>query len=127
MTSFPDSPPGQPLQSADAERAESPVRPIQRRPAARWPATEELPAGWLTCTDRPAIERHYRFPDFNSAFAFMTRVALLAERMDHHPEWRNVWNRVDMVLTTHDAGGVTDLDLRMASEAEAFARSLGGS
>ncbi|MEN9776055.1 MAG: hypothetical protein RL322_3125 [Pseudomonadota bacterium] len=55
----------------------------------------------------------------------MTRVALLAERMDHHPEWRNVWNRVEIVLTTHDAGGVTDLDLRMAGEAERFARSLG--
>jgi 4a-hydroxytetrahydrobiopterin dehydratase len=55
----------------------------------------------------------------------MTRVALLAERMDHHPDWRNVWNRVEIVLTTHDAGGVTDLDLRMAGEAERFARSLG--
>lgn len=64
--------------------------------------------------DRPAIERSLRFADFNAAFGFMSRVALLAEQMDHHPEWTNVYNRVEVLLTTHDAGGVTALDVRMA-------------
>jgi len=84
-----------------------------------------LPGGWRLDPDRPAIERSYRFGDFAAAFGFMTRAALLAERMDHHPEWRNVWNRVDIVLTTHDAGGITDLDLTMARAMEAFAREAG--
>ena len=125
MTSFPETPSSGLAQAASAEPLAESVRPAVKRPIARRPADDELPAGWQRCADRPAIERAYRFPDFNLAFAFMTRVALLAERMDHHPEWRNVWNRVEIVLTTHDAGGVTDLDLRMAGEAERFAQSLG--
>lgn len=64
--------------------------------------------------DRPAIERRLVFADFNAAFGFMTRVALLADRVDHHPEWSNVYNRVEVLLTTHDAGGVTDKDVDMA-------------
>ena len=74
---------------------------------------------------RDAIVRSYRFADFNTAFAFMTRAALKAETMDHHPEWSNVYNRVEVLLTTHDADGVTDLDLQMARFMDEAARSLG--
>ena len=63
---------------------------------------------------RDAITRSFTFADFSEAFAFMTRVALLAEKADHHPEWSNVWNRVDILLTTHDAGGLSQRDLDMA-------------
>jgi len=70
--------------------------------------------GWTAVDGREAIRKNYRFADFNAAFAFMTRVALMAEKLDHHPEWFNVYNRVEVVLATHDAGGVTELDLQMA-------------
>ena len=84
-------------------------------------------SGWSVHDgDRPAIERALKFADFNTAFAFMTRVALKAETMDHHPEWSNVYNRVSVLLTTHDAGGVTDLDTTMARFIDDAAKSLGG-
>lgn len=76
--------------------------------------------------DRPAILRKLVFADFNAAFGFMTRVALLADKMDHHPEWSNVYNRVEVLLTTHDAGGVTELDIRMARFIDEAAKALGG-
>ena len=76
--------------------------------------------------DRPAILRKLVFADFNAAFGFMTRVALLADKMDHHPEWSNVYNRVEVLLTTHDAGGVTELDIRMARFIDEAAKTLGG-
>jgi 4a-hydroxytetrahydrobiopterin dehydratase len=83
--------------------------------------------GWsVHAGDRPAIERTLKFTDFNTAFAFMTRVALKAETMDHHPEWSNVYNRVSVLLTTHDAGGVTELDTTMARFIDDAAKSLGG-
>jgi 4a-hydroxytetrahydrobiopterin dehydratase len=83
--------------------------------------------GWKSAAgDRPAIERTLKFEDFNAAFAFMTAVALLADRMDHHPEWSNVYNRVEILLTTHDAGGVTDNDIRMARFIDTTAARLGG-
>jgi 4a-hydroxytetrahydrobiopterin dehydratase len=63
---------------------------------------------------RDAITRSFTFDDFTEAFAFMTRVALIAEKADHHPEWSNVWNRVDILLTTHDAGGLSARDVTMA-------------
>jgi 4a-hydroxytetrahydrobiopterin dehydratase len=63
---------------------------------------------------RDALTRSFLFADFSEAFAFMTRVALLAEKADHHPEWSNVWNRVDILLTTHDAGGLSQRDVHMA-------------
>jgi 4a-hydroxytetrahydrobiopterin dehydratase len=63
---------------------------------------------------RDALTRSFLFADFSEAFAFMTRVALLAEKHDHHPEWSNVWNRVDILLTTHDAGGLSQRDIAMA-------------
>jgi len=70
--------------------------------------------GWTEAEGRDAIRRSLRFGDFTEAFAFMTRVALVAERMNHHPEWFNVWNRVDVTLSTHDAGGVTRKDIDLA-------------
>ena len=70
--------------------------------------------GWRAVEGRDAIEREFRFRDFNAAFGFMTRAALVAEQMNHHPEWFNVWNRVDVTLSTHDAGGVTDKDVALA-------------
>lgn len=72
---------------------------------------------------RDALTRSFLFADFSEAFAFMTRVALLAEKLDHHPEWSNVWNRVDMLLTTHDAGGLSSRDVRMAEAVEHLLRS----
>lgn len=70
--------------------------------------------GWTFDAGRGGISRRFRFADFAEAWAFMTRVALLAERSDHHPEWSNVWNRVDMFLTTHDAGGISQRDVDFA-------------
>ena len=71
-------------------------------------------SGWEEAEGRDAIRRAYRFGDFNAAFGFMSRVALMAEKLDHHPEWFNVYNRVEVVLATHDAGGVTELDVKLA-------------
>ena len=75
--------------------------------------------------DRPAITRKLVFADFNAAFGFMTRVALKADKVDHHPEWSNVYNRVDVLLTTHDAGGVTDKDVDMARFIDEAAAAMG--
>ena len=68
---------------------------------------------WTLRADGLALERAFKFADFNAAFGFMTRVALYADKADHHPEWFNVYNRVEMTLTTHDAGGVSDRDAAM--------------
>ena len=70
--------------------------------------------GWDELKDRNAITKNYQFSDFNAAFGFMSRVAIKAEKMDHHPEWFNVYNRVEVTLSTHDAGGVTQLDIELA-------------
>lgn len=78
-------------------------------------------SGWSAAEGRDAIVRIFRFSDFNAAFAFMTRVAMKAEVMDHHPEWSNVYNRVEVLLATHDADGVTELDLEMARFMDAIA------
>lgn len=83
-------------------------------------ALQALP-GWAAVPGRDAIARRFGFGDFNAAFGFMTRVALYAEKLDHHPEWSNVYNRVEVVLTTHDAGGVTALDVRLAQLMDAAA------
>lgn len=71
---------------------------------------------------RDAISRRFLFADFSECFAFMTRVAMLAEAQDHHPEWSNVWNRVDIVLTTHDAGGLSQRDIKLANAIEDLLR-----
>ena len=89
-------------------------------PSALTAALAELPA-WHPVPDRPAIGRRYRFADFKTAFAFMGRVATVAEQLGHHPEWLNVYDRIDVVLTTHDACGVTALDLRLARAMDALA------
>jgi 4a-hydroxytetrahydrobiopterin dehydratase len=80
---------------------------------ARQAALAEL-AGWSEVKGRDAIARTFIFKDFNEAFGFMARVALEAEKRDHHPEWRNVYKTVEVVLTTHDAGGVTARDVDLA-------------
>ena len=73
-------------------------------------------SGWSKVEGgRDAIQKTFKFKDFNEAFGFMTRVALMADKLDHHPEWSNVYNRVDVTLTTHDADGVTELDVQMAA------------
>jgi 4a-hydroxytetrahydrobiopterin dehydratase len=82
-------------------------------PAERDALLPDLPA-WRLSSDRDALQRSLRFADFNAAWGFMSRVALQAERIDHHPEWCNVWNRVDIVLTTHDAGGLSMRDIELA-------------
>src|SRR5439155_24371436 len=79
------------------------------------------PDGWMLDEARPALTRTFRCKDFSEAFGFMTRLALADEKADHHPEWTNVWNRVDIVLTTHDAGGVTDKDHALAEVANRLA------
>ena len=71
-------------------------------------------AGWDLSSDGTSIHRAIEFKTFNEAFAFMARVAMRAEQVDHHPDWRNVWRRVEIRLTTHDTGGLTQLDLDMA-------------
>lgn len=87
--------------------------------AERAEALAALPE-WSPRADGLAIARHFRFADFSEAFGFMTRVALLAESQDHHPEWSNVYNRVEIVLTTHDAGGLSARDVAMAKAIDAL-------
>ncbi len=82
-------------------------------------------SGWSAAEGRDAIVKTYRFPDFNAAFGFMTRVALAAEKLDHHPEWFNVYNRVEVLLATHDADGVTALDVKLAGLMDAAASGAG--
>ena len=88
-------------------------------------ALKALPLWRVHEGDRPAITRSLTFTDFNAAFGFMTRVALLADKVDHHPEWSNVYNRVEVLLTTHDAGGVTEKDVRMARFIDEAAAATG--
>ncbi|HEU4959554.1 MAG TPA: 4a-hydroxytetrahydrobiopterin dehydratase [Sphingomonas sp.] len=87
--------------------------------AERADALDGLP-DWDYVEERDAIARSFAFADFNEAFGFMTRVALLAEKANHHPEWSNVWNRVEITLTTHDAGGLSERDIELAEAIEAL-------
>jgi len=82
--------------------------------------------GWTDVQGRDAVGKTFVFKDFNEAFGFMTRAALVAEKMDHHPEWRNVYKTVEVVLSTHDAGGVTRLDIELATAMNAIARLTSG-
>lgn len=87
---------------------------------ARAAGMNDLPQ-WREVDGRDAIARSFKFRDFNQAFAFMMRTALLAEKMDHHPEWFNLYNRVEVTLSTHDAGGVTEKDIAMAKAMDSYA------
>ena len=78
-------------------------------------------SGWSEVKGRDAITRKFVFKDFNEAFGFMTRAALIAEKMDHHPEWFNVYKNVEVTLSTHDAGGVTELDVKLAETMDKLA------
>lgn len=91
---------------------------------ARATALKEL-RGWAEVQGRDAIHRTFVFSDFNEAFGFMARVALIAEKNDHHPEWRNVYKTVEVVLSTHDASGVTAKDIALAKAMDAVAAQLG--
>ena len=93
-----------PQRLTDAERQRLPV----------------LLPGWRVLPDRDALARDWRFPGFGAAWGFMSRVALLAERHDHHPEWSNTYGRVRIVLTTHDAGGLSERDVRLARAIDAL-------
>ena len=88
-------------------------------------ALKRLP-DWSLADRREAITRRFTFIDFDAAFAFMTRTALLVAKMDHHPEWANVYNRVDVTLATHDAGGVTQKDIDLATSMDGYAAMSGG-
>ena len=82
-------------------------------------------SGWSEVTGREAIQRTFSFKDFNEAFGFMARAALAAEKSNHHPEWRNVYKTVEVVLATHDSGGLTARDIELAQAMNAIARQLG--
>jgi 4a-hydroxytetrahydrobiopterin dehydratase len=88
---------------------------------ARAKALRDLKA-WKEVEGRDAITRSLRFTDFNAAFGFMTRVALMADKLDHHPEWSNVYNRVEIVLSTHDAGGLSQRDVALAKFIDSIAK-----
>src|SRR6201994_3683638 len=88
-------------------------------------ALKRLP-DWELAKDREAITRKFQFVDFDAAFAFMTRVALLAAKMDHHPAWFNVYNRVEVALVTHDANGVTRKDIDLATAMDGYAALTSG-
>ena len=96
------------------------------RPLSESERAELLPAleGWTLVEGRDAIRKSFVFEDFSAAFAFMTRVALVAEKMNHHPEWFNVYRKVDVTLSTHDAGGLTRLDIELAQRMDRFAAGL---
>jgi 4a-hydroxytetrahydrobiopterin dehydratase len=79
-------------------------------------------SSWNIVDGRDAIQRSFKFADFNAAFGFMTRAALVAEKLDHHPEWSNVYNRVDVTLSTHDAGGLTERDIKLAEAMDTICR-----
>lgn len=81
----------------------------------------DIPDGWTKSTDGKALEKSFRFKDFSEAFAFLTRIAMHAEKVDHHPEFTSVWNRVDFRLTTHDANGVTARDVQLAQAIDGLA------
>ena len=86
--------------------------------------TRLLEADWKLLSDRNAISKTYKFKNFNEAFAFMTSVAIFADKINHHPEWFNVYSRVDVVLTTHDLNGVSELDITLAEHMDNFASNF---
>src|SRR3974377_516807 len=97
------------------EKSRGPIMVEKLTGSARSAALAKL-KGWAEVTGRDAISKKYSFKDFNDDFGFMARAALIAEKLDHHPEWFNVYNSVEVTLATHDAGGVTERDIRLAQE-----------
>ena len=93
-------------------------------PDQRQAARAELP-NWQMVDGRDALSRTFEFADFSAAFGFMSRVALAAEKLDHHPEWSNVWNRVEITLSSHDAGGLTERDIKLAKIIDKLAGEAG--
>jgi 4a-hydroxytetrahydrobiopterin dehydratase len=91
--------------------------------SARTAALAKL-SGWSEVKGRDAITRQFEFSDFNEAFGFMARAALVAEKLDHHPEWFNVYNKVEVTLATHDAGGVTERDIMLAQAMDRLAKAI---
>ena len=87
---------------------------------ARQGMAARLP-GWQLVDGRDAIHKTFKFKDFSEAFGFMARAALVAEKLDHHPEWTNVWNRVEVTLSTHGAGGLSEVDLKLAEAMDKLA------
>jgi 4a-hydroxytetrahydrobiopterin dehydratase len=97
------------------------MRPAKLSPETRAAALAALGAsGWSLVEGRDALQKNFRFKDFSAAWGFMSRAALVAEKLDHHPEWTNVWNKVSVTLTTHDAGGLTELDVQLAEAMDAL-------
>ena len=94
---------------------------VEKLTAAERAALEKTLPQWRLVTGRDAIQRDWKFAGFSEAWGFMSRVALLAEKHDHHPEWANVWNRVEIVLSTHDAGGLSARDVALARAIDALA------
>lgn len=96
---------------------------MSRTPLTREEITTSLSGltGWELSEDHKSIRKDFKFRDFNAAFAFMTRLALAAEKLDHHPEWFNIYNKVEITLTTHSAKGLTVLDMHMAQLANEYA------
>lgn len=99
------------------------MAPERQQKLARADVEKRLPplSGWALAGTKDAIQKTFTFKDFSEAWGFMSRSALLAEKMNHHPEWFNVWNKVEVTLNTHDAGGITELDLKMAEKMNGFA------
>ncbi len=98
-----------------------PTAKIELLPPGRRAQLAALLPKWRILAGRDAIARDFKFRDFSAAWGFMARVALLAEQRDHHPEWSNVYNRVCVILTTHDAGGLSERDLGLAEAIDAIA------
>ncbi|XP_065283324.1 pterin-4-alpha-carbinolamine dehydratase [Dermacentor albipictus] len=86
--------------------------------------TPLIDAGWTQVKDRDAIYKEFLFKNFNQSFGFMTRIAMQAEKMDHHPEWFNVYNKVQITLSTHDVGGLSNNDIKLANFIEVAAKSV---
>ena len=102
------------------------ARPSKYSPQAVADAMKDI-AGWSLAGDGEAIHKRFTFKNFGETFGFMTRVALAAEKLDHHPEWSNVYKTVDVKLNTHDAGGLTELDFKLARLMYKYAGGLGSS